>query len=508
MVSSQFPDQSGKMAPHVLGYRDRAVRTTYPGAKLHIAGKWRSGAVGRTLPVVDPATGCTIGRVPVAGRSDLDEALTAADNGFAIWRNTSASERSRILRIAAAILRSRADEIAYAMTLEQGKRLSESRLETLIGAEIIEWYAEEGRRLSGRTLPRCLTDVEQFAYCEPIGPVAAFPGWNFPLNHAVRKVAPALAAGCSIIIKGPSEAPASVAALVQAFLDAGVPSGVMNLVFGESERISAYLISHPVIRKISFTGSRAIGKRLAALAGAYMKRISMELGGQALAIVCDDADLDSAVTLLATQKFWNAGQVSFSPSRFLVQQRVYGAFVASFAAAARTMKVGSGLARDTRIGPLANSRRLYAMEGFVADAVEKGAKLQTGGRRAGNAGFFFEPTVLSDVPIEARIMNEDPLGPIASICHFDALDEAIAEANRRPHGRAAYAFTSCFETSTLLQRAIRSDMVAVNTIALAMPEIPFGGSMDSGGGGSQRGSEAIEAYLDTKFVSRCLRWPT
>ncbi len=334
-----------------------------------------------------------------------------------------------------------------------------------------------------------------------MGPVAAFTPWNFPINQAVRKIAGAVATGCSIIIKGPEETPASCAELVRAFVDAGLPAGVVNLVFGVPAEISEYLIPHPVIRKISFTGSTAVGKQLAALAGAHMKRVTMELGGHAPAIVFDDADLDLAANILTANKLRNAGQVCIAPTRFLVQQTVYEPFLEKFTAKMQAAKVGDGLAEGTTMGPLAHARRVEAMEGFIADAVHHGAKVHTGGKRIGNKGYFFEPTILTDVPKEARVMNDEPFGPLAVVAPFAGFDDAVAEANRLRYGLASYAYTRSEKTATAIAAAVETGLMGINHHGLALPETPFGGVKDSGYG-SEGGIEGIEPYLVTKFVSQ------
>jgi succinate-semialdehyde dehydrogenase/glutarate-semialdehyde dehydrogenase len=387
------------------------------------------------------------------------------------------------------------------MSLEQGKPLVEAKMETLAGADTIDWFAEEGRRAYGRVIPARADGVYQLVVKEPVGPVAAFTPWNFPINQAVRKISAAVATGCSIVIKAPEETPASPAALVQAYADAGLPAGVVNLVYGVPAEISEYLIPHPVIRKVTFTGSTAVGKHLAMLAGQHMKRVTMELGGHAPAIVFDDADVDAAAKILSANKYRNAGQVCISPTRFLVQEKVYPAFLDKFVAATKAVKVGDGLDKDTRMGPLAHARRIDWMEQLVADAVQKGAKIETGGKRIGNKGFFFEPTVMTDVPKTARIMNEEPFGPLAPITPFKDFDEVVEEANRLPYGLAAYAYTRSAKTAAAIGAAIESGMVSINHHGLALPETPFGGVKDSGYG-SEGGSEAIEAYLNTKFISQ------
>jgi succinate-semialdehyde dehydrogenase / glutarate-semialdehyde dehydrogenase len=371
----------------------------------------------------------------------------------------------------------------------------------MAGADVIDWFAEEARRAYGRVIPARAEGVYQLVIKEPVGPVAAFTPWNFPINQVVRKLSAALAAGCSIIVKAPEETPASPAELIRAFADAGVPAGVINLVYGVPSEISEYLIPHPVIRKMSFTGSTVVGKQLAAIAGAHMKRVTMELGGHAPAIVFDDADVDVASRMLAGAKYRNAGQVCVSPTRMLVQEKVYERFVDGFIAHTQKLKVGDGLDSGTNMGPLANARRITAMESFIGDAQQKGATVRTGGSRIGNKGNFFEPTVLTDVPLEARVMREEPFGPLAIISPFRGFDDVVTEANRLPFGLASYAFTRSAKTANAIANSVEAGMMTINHMGLALPEVPFGGVKDSGYG-SEGGSEAIEAYLNTKFVTQ------
>jgi succinate-semialdehyde dehydrogenase/glutarate-semialdehyde dehydrogenase len=468
---------------------------------LFINGARGSGCAGSTLPVINPATGETIGSVVRAERADLDRALAAAERGFTTWRRVSAYDRGKILRKAGDLLRERAAAIAPVLTREHGKPLAEARGEVVSGADILDWFAEEARRTYGRVIPARSDTVQQIVTKEPVGPVAAFTPWNFPINQAARKVAAALAAGCSVILKGPEETPASCAALVQALADAGLPAGVLNLVFGVPAEISGYLIPHPIIRKVSFTGSVPVGKHLAAMAGAHMKRVTMELGGHSPAIVFQDADVDVAAKILSANKYRNAGQICVSPTRFIVHDELYEPFVDRFVAAAQAVKVGDGMTAGVTMGPLATARRVEAMEGFIADALAKGAKLRTGGRRIGNTGYFFEPTVLTDVPLDARVMNEEPFGPIAIMLPFSSFEEAITEANRLPYGLAAYAYTRSLKTAAAVAAGFESGTVSINHHGLAPIETPLGGVKDSGYG-SEGGSEAIEAYLVTKFVTQ------
>jgi succinate-semialdehyde dehydrogenase/glutarate-semialdehyde dehydrogenase len=473
----------------------------YPDTELLIDGKWGPAAGGKKIPVLNPANEEVIGHVAHAEKADLDRALAAAEKGFHAWRKVAPFDRYKVMRKAADLIRSRADEIATIMTMEQGKPLVEAKGETLFAGDLIDWFAEEGRRTYGRIVPPRMEGVYQLVVKEPVGPVAAFTPWNFPINQVVRKASAAIATGCSIIVKGPEETPAACAALVKCFVDAGVPAGVVQLVYGVPSEISEYLIPHPVIKKVTFTGSTPVGKQLAALAGAHMKRVTMELGGHAPAIVFEDADVDTAVKVLSANKYRNAGQVCVSPTRFLVHETVYDRFVEGFTAAAKALKVGDGLDPATRMGPLANDRRLHAMDAFVSDAVAKGAKVRTGGKRQGNKGYFYEPTVLTDVPVTARIMNEEPFGPLAPIAPFKDFNSVVAEANRLPWGLAAYAYTRSAKTAAAIGSAFESGMVSINHHGLALPEVPFGGVKDSGYG-SEGGTEALEAYLNTKFITQ------
>ncbi len=478
------------------------MTTNYPDTHLFLNGEWKEATAKETLEIINPATEEVIGKVSHARKEDLDIALNAAENAFNSWKNVSAYERSKILRKAADIVRSKADQIATLMTMEQGKPLIEAKMETMGAADSIDWYAEEGRRAYGRIIPsRAPQGVYQFVFKEPVGVVAAFTPWNFPLNQVVKKVAAAFAAGCTAIVKGPEETPASVAELIKAFDEAGMPKGSINLVYGIPAEISEYLIAHPIVRKVTFTGSTAVGKLLASLAGTHMKRVTMELGGHSPAIVCEDADVKAAVKILSANKFRNAGQVCISPTRFLVHDSVYEEFVDGFVKQAEALNVGNGLDEGVKMGPLAHDRRLTAIEGFVADAVENGAKVLTGGKRKGNKGYFFEPTVMTNVSNEARIMNEEPFGPLAPINSFSSIDEVVEESNRLNYGLAAYAYTNSAKTAQDLGQAIESGQVSINHHGLGLVDTPFGGVKDSGYG-SEGGPEGLDAYMTTKLVSQ------
>jgi succinate-semialdehyde dehydrogenase/glutarate-semialdehyde dehydrogenase len=471
--------------------------------KLYIDGAWRDGAGSQVLDFFDPATGHTIGGVAVAAREDLEDACAGADRGFRQWRATPAVERCRLMRSAAVLIRERAEIIAPLLTREQGKPIAQARQEVESSADLIDWFAEEGRRVYGRIIPSRVADVRLSVIREPVGPVAAFSPWNFPLAQAARKVGAALASGCSVILKGPEETPMALAHVVQAFHDAGVPAGVVNLVYGKPAEISAFLIPHPTIRKVSFTGSTMVGKQLASLAGAHMKRVTMELGGHSPTLVFEDANLDRAATLLTGFKFRNAGQVCTSPARILVHEKVYTAFRDRLLERASSLKVGNGAEAGVEMGPLANTRRLDAMELFVQNAVDLSGSVLTGGRRVGNEGYFFQPTILENVPREARLMREEPFGPVMMLQPLPDFDSMIAEANRLPYGLAAYAYTRSARTAAMVSEAVESGMVSINHHGLGLPETPFGGVKDSGYG-SEGGSEAMDGYLVSKFVTHSL----
>lgn len=473
---------------------------TYPDVQLLINNEWRPARGGATLKVHNPATGKEIGTVAKATIADLDDALASAAKGFEIWRNTPAIERAKVMRAAAQLLRERAGDIARMMTLEQGKPLAEAKGEVASASDVIEFFAEEGKRVYGRLVPSRAMNVQQMVLKEPVGPVAAFTPWNFPINQVVRKMGAALATGCSIIVKAAEETPASPAELIRAFVDAGMPAGVVSLVYGDPAEISGYLIPHPVIRKITFTGSTPVGKQLAAMAGQHMKRATMELGGHAPVIVAADANIAHAIKMIVAAKFRNAGQVCISPTRYLVEEPAREEFVAGFVKYINGLKVGDGLTEGTQMGPLANPRRLSAMQAITTDAVKRGATVAAGGERIGSDGNFFAPTLLLDAPLDSSVFNDEPFGPLAAVRSVKNIDEAIAEANRLPFGLSAYAFTSSIKTAHQLSREVQTGMLWINQPAAPWPELPFGGVKDSGYG-SEGGPEALEAYLVTKTVA-------
>ena len=470
----------------------------YTELKLYIDGEWIGAGKRRTHHVVNPATGGSLGELPLVDHTDLDRALQASERAFRQWKQSTADERARVLKGAAQLMRERLEHIARVATLEEGKPLRETRAEANAVANLFEFYGEECRRSYGRVLVRP-TGTRSLVVKEPVGPVAAFAPWNFPIINPGRKLGAPIAAGCSVILKPAEESPASAIEVARTLIDAGLPAGVAQLVFGVPDEVSRHLLASPIIRKLSFTGSTAVGKHLLALAAATVKRTTMELGGHAPVIVFDDADLDRTVELLATAKFRNAGQVCVSPTRFYVQQGIYDRFVSAFTQRTRRVEVGDGLIERHHMGPMANPRRPQAMEALIGDAVSRGASLRTGGERHGKEGFFYQPTVLSDVPLEARVMSEEPFGPVAVVAPFATFDEAVEQANRLPYGLAAYAFTESGKRAMLIGDALEAGMVGINSVGMAAADAPFGGVKESGHG-SEDGPEGLEDCLVTKAI--------
>lgn len=472
----------------------------YPGLQLYIGGAWRK--TGDTMPVINPADGSVLGALPVAGKADLDDALQAAGEGFRIWSRTSPRDRGDIILKACAIMRARIDDIAHSITLEHGKPLAQARLEVIRGCEFFEWDAAEGQRLYGRVIPSA-PDIRYVVYRQPAGTVAAFSPWNFPMSQPARKIAGALASGCSIIIKAAEETPAGAMHIAQAFHDAGLPRGVLNLVFGDPATISSYLIPQDQVRLVAFTGSTAVGRHLTEMAATHMTPVLMELGGHAPVIVCDDVDPLAAGRLSAIRKVRNAGQVCTSPTRFYVHEGHFTAFANAFVEQIGKTVVGNGLEPGTDMGPVANERRLHALQELADDAVAKGARLLAGGGRRGNQGYYFAPTVLAEVPPEARVMREEPFGPLAVINPIASLDEGIRQANALPFGLAAYAFTHRAATVDRLVNEVECGNLSVNTLEASLPETPFGGVKHSGYG-REGGAEGLDHYTVIKNLSHAM----
>ncbi|SEH17476.1 succinate semialdehyde dehydrogenase [Sphingopyxis sp. YR583] len=465
--------------------------------QLFINGAWRSGEGREARPVYNPATAGTIAELPVATAADLDEALAAAARGWPVWRAKTPDERAVLMRKAAGIIRERADHIATLLTLEQGKPIAEARGEVLSASSLLEYFAEEGKRISGRVAPRP-AGQRAMVLRQPVGPVAAFSPWNFPVNLMVKKIAPALAAGCVVIAKAPEETPGCTSAIMRCLADAGIPGDVVQLVYGNPDMISRHLLGSEVIRKVSFTGSTAVGKHLMKLAADRVQRITMELGGHAPVLIFDDCDLEATLDRVVMQKFRNAGQVCVSPTRFYVQEGIYDAFVKGFAERTKKVKIGSGLDADTQMGPLANARRIPALEALVADATAKGARVIAGGEATGD-GYFFQPTAIADVPLDADAMNNEPFGPMALIRPFGTEEEALEQANRLPYGLAAFAFTENGRRINRVADGIESGMVGINSFVISANDMPFGGIKESGFG-SESGPEGLDGYLVTKAV--------
>ena len=473
----------------------------YPNLELYIDGQWLNGDGRAGEDVINPATEKPLARLPHASTADLDRALDAAKKGFAVWRATSPYERAKIMRKAADLMRERHDAISKTLVQEQGKAYPEARAEVRTSADIIEWYAEEGRRAYGRIVPGPGKGLRQIVVQEPVGIVAAFTPWNFPTLTPARKIGGALAAGCSLILKASEETPGACLEMVRCFADAGLPAGVLNLVFGVPANISEHLIAKQDVRKISFTGSIPVGKHLAGLAAKGMKRATMELGGHSPVVVFADADPEKSADTIAAYKYRNAGQVCISPTRFYVQEPVYSRFLARFTEYAKSLKLGDGLEKGVTMGPLANARRIDAMDKFDNDAKDRGGKIVTGGTRRGNQRYFYAPTVITDLPDDSMLMTQEPFGPLAPVVTFKTFDEVVERANSLPFGLAAYAFTGSAQTANLIGDALQSGMVGVNSINISTPETPFGGVKESGYG-SEGGIEGLQAYLNTKFISQ------
>jgi succinate-semialdehyde dehydrogenase/glutarate-semialdehyde dehydrogenase len=473
----------------------------YPDLSLYIDGEFVSGGGRTTRAVHNPATLERLGTLPLAQPADLARAVAAATRAFASWRHVSPLERSDILRRASALLRERAPAIARGITLDNGKPLAEAQAEVQGSAEQAEWHAEEGRRIYGRVVPPRQPGVRQLVVREPVGVCAAFSPWNFPLNQAIRKVAAALAAGCTLVLKGPEESPSAVVALASALHDAGLPAGVFNAVWGEPAEVSRFLIESPQVRQISFTGSVPVGKQLASLAAAHMKRYTMELGGHSPVLVFDDADVERAAGMLARFKVRNAGQVCVSPSRFYVQQGAYARFLDAFCGTIEATRVGNGLDDGVQMGPLVHARRVEAMETFVSDARTRGARVLAGGARTGQGAHFFSPTVVADAPDDALLMTQEPFGPVAPVTPFCTVDEVLARANSLPFGLASYVFTESIKVSTAVANGLEAGMVNINHFGMAPAELPFGGVKESGVG-SEGGTETFDSFLVTKMITQ------
>ncbi len=473
----------------------------YPTQSLFIDGEFIGPSSSRKgEDILNPATGEVLGQLPHVTEAELDRAVDAAERAFNEWRTTSPMLRSEILRRVGQLARERVEDIARNMTLDQGKLLAEARAEVMACAEHAEWHAEECRRIYGRVIPPRFSNVRQYVMHEPVGVCAAFTPWNFPFNQAIRKMVAAIGAGCTIVLKGPEDSPSAVTALAQLFKDAGLPDGVLNIVWGVPAEVSTRLIESPRVRKVSFTGSSAVGKSLASLAGKHMKRATMELGGQAPFIISEDADLDKAADLLSALKLRNAGQVCVAPTRVFTHESLHGELVDRMVAKFEKVRVGDGLDSESGMGPLAHGRRLSAMTDFIADSVHRGGKVAVGGEAIQSPGNFFSPAIVTDLDDDSRVMSEETFGPILPLVSYRTLDEVIERANRSPYGLAAYAFARDNAIVRRLADEIEVGMMNINHFGMSLSETPFGGVKDSGMG-REGGAETFESYLNTKFVT-------
>ncbi len=468
--------------------------------ELLINGQWRQGSEGKTEHVINPATEEVLGELPHASAADLDEALQSSAAGFKVWRAMTPLARQAVMEKAARLMEDRIDDIARNLTIEMGKPVGEAKIELGFVIDVCRWYGEEGKRAYGRLVPARVPGARQMVVKEPVGPSCAFVAWNFPGTNVIRKIAGALGAGCSMLIKPSEETPATAIALARCFQDAGLPPGVLNVVFGVPDEVSRHVLGSWIPRKLSFTGSIPVGKHLQKLAADTMKRCTMELGGHSPVVVFDDADVEKAVKVIGGFKFRNAGQVCISPTRFFIQDKVYGKFVDQLTDLAKSIKVGNGLEDGVQMGPLIADRRLGVMEEFVNDARDHGAKIKTGGERIGNQGYFYAPTVMTDVPDDAKIMIDEPFGPLAPVTPFNTFDEVVERANSLPFGLSSYVFTSDGEKAAKMEDALEVGLVGVNHPMVATPETPFGGVNESGYG-SEGGVEGLDAFQRTKFIT-------
>lgn len=469
---------------------------SYPEIKMLIGGEWRTRS---GVPIISPSDDTVIGEVPTATIADLDDALAAAHDGGAKWKSLPPGQRRDIMLSACSLIRERVEAIAAAISLEQGKTLAQARVEVLRGCDLMTWDANEGQRLYGRVIP-AEPGMRHTVLRQPLGVIAAFTPWNFPLSSPARKVGGALGAGCSIILKAAEETPAGAMLLAQAFVDAGLPSGALNLVFGDPAMISEHLIADARTRGITFTGSTPVGKHLAGIAAKHMKPAILELGGHAPVIVCEDADIEKAAAASVKGKQNNAGQVCVAPTRFYAQEGVYNGFVDAIASHASKIKVGHALDPQSDIGPVTNRRRLETLQQLTRDALDRGARLVAQGPSLSNAGYMFPFTVLADVPPDAKAMTEEPFGPLCLIAKVGTLDEAISSANALPYGLAGYAFTKSAHNAYRLGEELELGNLAINHLVSAVSETPFGGVKESGYG-REGGIEGLECYTQVKSIS-------
>jgi succinate-semialdehyde dehydrogenase/glutarate-semialdehyde dehydrogenase len=473
---------------------------------MYIDGNWCPADTGQTLPVVNPATEAVIGHIPAAGAAETRRALEAAHRAMPAWSKLTAYDRAKVLKKTGDLMRERADAIAALLTAEQGKPLGEAKGEILHAADTFEWFAEEGKRAYGQLIPNSVAGKRHLTFKHPVGVVGAITPWNFPVTLPSRKIAPALAAGCTIVLKPAHQTPLSLLATLHCLIDAGTPAGVVNVVTGLAEPIGAEIMANPICRKVSFTGSTAIGKLLVRQSADTLKRLSLELGGHAPFIVMPDADPEAVAKAAVLGKFRNNGQVCIAPSRFFIHRDVQKTFTEVAVETARKLKLGNGVEPGIEVGPMVEERGLTKTAGLVSDATAKGAKVLTGGARSTRfeRGYFFEPTVLSGLPSDAKILTEEPFAPVMPLLDFAKLDDVIAAANNTPYGLAAYVFTNDLSAMFKLAEGIEAGIIGMNDPVPAAPQCPFGGMKESGLG-RELAHEGLEAYLETKYVSIRLR---
>jgi len=464
-----------------------------------IDGRWVDANDGKRILVSDPATGETVGVVPSLGVAETKLAIDAAERAFATWRNVSAYARSAILRRWFELIHEHMDDLASILSSEQGKPLQEARDEIALGARYVEWYAEEAKRAYGDSIPSPWPAKRLLVFPQPVGVCAAITPWNFPMSMVTRKVAPALAAGCTVVLKPAEETPLSALALAVLAMEAGLPAGVLNVLTGDPETIGRELSSNRKVRKLSFTGSTEIGRLLMAQSAPTLKKLSLELGGNAPFIVFEDADLPAAIDGLITAKFRNMGQTCISPNRIFVHERVHDAFAAGLVERVRTMKIGAAKDPTFGYGPLISAAALSKVEDHVADALGKGARVLTGGNRLGSIGFFYQPAVLVDVDVSMRLFTEETFGPVAPIILFRTDDEVVKLANDSEYGLAAYFYSRDLARIFKVGEALECGMVGVNTGFLTTEVAPFGGIKQSGMG-REGGWQGMAEFMVTKYM--------
>jgi succinate-semialdehyde dehydrogenase/glutarate-semialdehyde dehydrogenase len=498
------PDGLG--APVFVQKENAMATATATLKRMYIDGKWCEADTGRTLGVINPATEEVIFDVAYGGRAETKRAIEAAQKAMTSWMKLTAWDRAKVLKKTADLMRERCEAIARTLTLEQGKPLGESKAEILHSADTFEWFAEEGKRSYGQVIPHSATGKRHMTIKHPVGVVGAISPWNFPITLQSRKIAPALAAGCTIVCKPASQTPLSLVQVFECMVEAGLPAGVANLVMGPAQEIADEMLENPIVRKISFTGSTEVGKQLMRGAADQMKRLSLELGGHAPLIVFPDADPEAVAKAAVIGKFRNNGQVCIAPSRFFIHKDVEKKFTECAVEFAKALKLGNGVDPGVEIGPMFEKKAMEATISLVDDARKTGAKVLTGGKRSDRfeRGYFFEPTILRNLSPQARIMTEEPFAPVMPILDFTKIDEVIQAANNTRYGLAAYVFTNDLTVAWRMAEGLEAGIIGLNDPVPATPQCPFGGMKESGMG-RELGHEGLEAYLETKYVSFKMR---